>query len=223
MAFRGRSTRFSRRRGRRSFRSAPTRRQKLWVDRTYFQVLQPNTDLDPLGGSFIDFFALVEEPEYTNADSTATNRQDECSVLRSLGRFELDTNVATDQFGGQSVIAWSAVILRIGSEELENTFVNDPTDIDWLDPARRAKMDILQFWPLKSWFQYISFGNDVGDPEFGTIFTTYGEHFLEWDVRFARKMTTEQELYLGIRCEMSGGVEPRQISTIMTARTLIGD
>lgn len=224
MAFARGRNRFRRRSfGRRGRSGRGKSTEKNWLDRTYFQVLQPNLQLGPAGTDFIDFFALVEEPEYTNVDSLAADtRQDEGAILRCMGHVNVDVPVEAeaDEEIGQTSLLWGAWLLRIGSEDLENTFVNDVADLDAWDPARRGRLDILQyFWP-KYLFEVIAPGFD----DVGTVWNNNRHSTLEFDVPLARKMRTDQELYLCIRGAM--GVFPGETavySVDVQSRTLLSE
>jgi len=222
MAFRGRRQRRSFFRGGRRRASAKT--EKNWLDRNYLQTVVPNAILGP--HQFIDFFALVEEEEYTNAD--VVTRQDEGAILRCLGRFDIDAVVSTDAAAGQYSLLWSACLVRIGSEELVNAMAQDPTDVDFWDPERRARMDILQWWPFRPWYQTISPGTApnpaVGDgDQTGTIYFSNGNNSLEWDIRLARKLRTDQEIYMGIRSVSVTANDPDEYTVGLQCRTLLSE
>jgi len=220
MAFRRRSPRRSF--GRRSRSSART--EKNWLDRGYLQGVVPNADLG--SPQFIDFFALVEEQEYTNAD--VVTRQDEGAILRSLGRLDIDFVVSTDVSAGQFGLLWGAAIIRIGSEELENTFTNDVADLDIWVSERRARMDILQWWPARNFYATISPGTApnpaAGDGnQSGTIYSESGTRHLDWDLRFARKLRTDQEIYFCLRSVVTPVNDPVEYAVMLQARTLLSE
>jgi len=214
--------------GRRRFRrrgfarprsSSRGKTEKNWLDRDYLELVTRNAQLNVSGLEFIDFFALVEEAEYTNADATVTARQDEGAVLRTLGRLTIDLPVDGEFSAGQAGLLWSAAIIRNGSEDLENAFINDPSDLDIWDPERRARMDILQWWPNRFLFTTIAASGS------GTLYWSNNQDYIDFDVRLARRLRTDQEVYMVVRAVASPvwSADPLQYGLYLQARTLLSE
>jgi len=214
MAFRRRRRAFSR-------RGATPLRKRIWVP---FYAEAPSA-LVTVNGDWLAAFPIVRPHDYTDSfDPAVSNRQEGCTVVRSVGRIFVD--FLTDQ-PGTNGITWAAMMIPFSEEAMENTFTADFADLFiHLAPTMEQNLSrfrVVQHWPVRIvQGSYIAIG---GSAAFQASVSPNGEQlYADFDVRQKVKLRTDQSLWIVVTGNAAVDQDPDDtVFPEVTARTLILD
>jgi len=189
MAFR---RRFGRRGG--GFRRrAVARKEPIWIASAYFVTLPDSTQQQAL-------FQLVGPEDYTPDYLTETQRLDKCTLVRTVGSFNL-IPLIPDFTNGTVVTAWKGALFVAGDKQVDDGFANDPLQFSITNPSIFPTW-CRDFAPMHVfWNGTFTRGNHL----VGGSLTEFRPGFwhppgvtgqVDWDVTVKRKMQGDDALFL---------------------------
>jgi len=167
---------------------------------------------------------LLGSADYTEGDNPAL--VDHCTVLRSLGRFEVDPIVSVTADGGTAAMSYSAYICTIGETVLMNTLAAG--QMAGLKPGNPLAPNrvgrVIQTFFSRA-FTATVFTQGVTPTVFLPVSTGDEQRFaIEWDVTQKIKLKSDEALYLIATAQTVGTLgEGEDWAWFCNSRTLYAD
>jgi len=189
MAFR---RRFGRRGG--GFRRrAVARKEPIWIATAYFVNVPDTLQQQAL-------FQLVGPEDYTPDYASEPQRLDKCTLVRTVGSFNL-IPLVPEFSNGETQTAWKAALFVAGDKQVDDGFANDPLQFSLSNPAI-FPVFCRDFAPMHVfWSNSFNAGNSI----VGGSTSTFAQNIWyppattgreTWDVGVKRKMQGDDALFL---------------------------
>lgn len=189
------------------------RRERAWINKHFDVAVHNNSE--------VAYFELLADEDYLEGDNP--QKTDSCTLLRSIGRFELDVGFNPEEF---STVTWlgAAALVVVSSTALANAFAATTEQFySPFEPSLHVRVRVVQHFGVLN-FVHTEFGPRPGGP-FGAVYTAMGsDPSISWDVTQKVKMQTDEALYLAIS-GLGQTVDPEDSNWFTTGftRTLFAD
>jgi len=190
MAFRSARRRFS---GRRRFGGrGVARKEPIWISTAYFVDQIPSVIQQQL-------FQLVGPEDYTPDYLTEPQRLEKCTLVRTVGSFNLQPTFSTPEVTQTVFTAGKAALFIAGDKHIEDSFANDPAQFNITNPLVFPPF-CRDFAPMHIFWSW-AFGDErrlTGGTGGATAKTRVPPHPGEfpWDVTVKRKLHGDDALWL---------------------------
>jgi len=160
-----------------------TRRERVWIKKDYPAFIHPT--------GVTNAFELLGAADYTETGGVQT---DHCTVLRAIGRYELDPIVAVTEDGGAASVSYYAAIAVVSELAL---LLAAPLLVPF-DPRQAEFQQFVRI--VHSFcshnFTTAVFPSGVGPTTFLGVSTGDEQRFgIEWDITQKLRLKTDQALY----------------------------
>jgi len=190
MAFRTRG-RFRTRRGRFGGRGI-ARKEPIWIATAFDVTVAPSLIQQAL-------FQLVGPEDYTPDYTSEPQRLDKCTLVRTVGSFNL-IPLIPDENGGINLVSWKAALFVAGDKQIDDSFAADPTQFNIIVDTTFPPF-CRDFAPMHIfWQDYFTVKNVQPTNSFPQWIPTWippsttGK--CDWDVTVKRKMQGDDALFL---------------------------
>lgn len=191
------------------------RKRPVWIRREYDQVVSA---VPGLGTRTIDAFILVAQEDYTD-ETTGAFRKEEGTFLRTLGRVTYHVSAGPNS---SNACIWSGAIVKISEESLENTFLNDPQDLNVLESGLRAvnlsRLDVLHSLPqcgYSAGFEDLAGGGGVQKATGMSVSQFTGWGSMDFDVRVKRRLKTDEAIVFLVTGIFQFDQEPQESAAVV--------
>lgn len=196
-------------------RGRGSRRERHWIQKQFDPIGHPSGETQG--------FVILGPEDYTAGDNPAV--VDHCTVLRTVGRCEVDCLVAlaTNRFNS---LRYSAALAVAGIREIENAVIVDPNLADFKPSQTGGQFGTLTR-PVQMWFErafWQSFFHDligVSTDVYMPVITGDEQRAgIEWDVTQKFRLRADQALWLFVWGEVLDASQEDDWATVVGARTL---
>jgi len=182
MAFR---RRFRRRRF--SGRRAVARKEPIWITTAFDVTVFPQVEQQAL-------FQLVGPEDYTPDYLTEESRKDRCTLVRTVGHFNLGPVIEPDPDAVTQTL-WKAALFVAGDKEIDDAFAADPNQFNIRQVSEFVPF-CRNFPPMHVfWFGFMQ-DNSVTLAAVPNRYPPAEPGHREWDVTVKRKLEGDQALFL---------------------------
>lgn len=172
-------------RRRRAHRASGLRREVNWVNKNFPLEAQSLGDLL--------LFELVNREDYQESD--VLGKRDHCTLMRTVGHFELD--IAVVALDGFATLTWAAALIVVSEEAIANALgAGVIGDYSPIEDELNVRSRIIKHWGVNAFTNALVAGGTAAAGAGGIV--TTGRFDLAWDVKQMVKMNGDDSLWLSI-------------------------